>query len=148
MGIASASFLFFVAWLVRNLEEVKKDLNKEINALRGEVEKLRTEVELHDAFITPLNQVFQQQLATALFRTNPFTSEENAAAQRYLEKGARYADDQDLLVLRRGLGRVLKEVDKEVDKLVFGGLLAGVSHEWRRRNPLPAPNPEGPAPIG
>jgi hypothetical protein len=147
-GIVGACILMFISWLAKSVIEQTKALHAFITAHAEEhrlrekrldelIAALRTDVELHAAFITPLNTVFQQHLASALFKTNPFTAAENEAAAHYRDYGPRRVSDGDLLTLRSGLFRVLGEAGVDIDKLVYASLLAGIGYEWRRRHPLP-----------
>lgn len=115
--------------------------------LKDDLAQIRLTVELHDSFIDPLRRIFQENMVTALLKTNPFTPIENEAALRIMALGFPYAETNDLYIVRSGARRIIEEVEeksaadphampkgeKEMDQMVYAGVLAGIEHELARR---------------
>lgn len=143
MTLSGALIVGFLLWLLKEVHDIRDTMksdseshNQKHEELMRELSLLREAVALHESFIKPLNMVFQQHLATALFKTNPFSTEENEATRSYLSEGAEVTPLDDLFAIRGGIKRVLVEdivPGKEMDAMIYGGILAGVEYEMKRR---------------
>lgn len=144
----------FVGWLAFRWQERSaglKDHSRLHEALADDLREINIKLEIHHEFIEPLRMVAQQNMVSALLKTNPFTPIENEAAQRIMSMALhsspnrpyQSADTGDLLIVKSGCLRIIKEADerpfvahgtqKEMDQMVYAGVLSGIEHELALR---------------